>query len=149
VIYALNRGGNGIVITNGSKYLPFIPPLHTGTDLRANFSRKLTHLRSFYIKMGMEYYSRQNHVYSVNNTETPTPGYILLNAGAGTEITDRNGKVKAEINILCSNIANTAYQSHLSRLKYFEQYPGNSTGRSGIYNMGRNISLKVTFPLNF
>jgi len=49
---------------------------------------------------------------------------------------------------LASNLLNTAYQDHLSRLKYFEFYP-NSTGHNGIYNMGRNISVKLDFPLAF
>ena len=29
VIYALNKGTNGVKITDSSRYLPFIPPLHT------------------------------------------------------------------------------------------------------------------------
>jgi iron complex outermembrane receptor protein len=37
----------------------------------------------------------------------------------------------------------------MSRLKYFEEYPDNPSGRSGIYNMGRNISFKLTVPLSF
>jgi iron complex outermembrane receptor protein len=97
----------------------------------------------------MEYYANQNRVYSADNTETPTPGYVLYNAGMGTEITNRKGKVIANINILGNNITDIAYQSHLSRLKYFEQYPNNQSGRNGIYNMGRNISFKLTVPLNF
>jgi iron complex outermembrane receptor protein len=45
--------------------------------------------------------------------------------------------------ISADNLANVAYQSHLSRLKYA---PENLfTGRTGVYNMGRNISLKVIF----
>jgi iron complex outermembrane receptor protein len=34
----------------------------------------------------------------------------------------------------------------VNRLKYFDDYPVNGTGRSGIFNMGRNISLKVVVP---
>jgi len=148
VIYAINRGGNGIILTGDSRYLPFIPPLHTTTDLRATFGRKNDHLNSFYLKLGMEYYSRQNRVYAVNNTETQTPGYMLINAGVGAEFTNKRGKVFAEVNLIVNNVTDKAYQSHLSRLKYFEEYPGNSSGRSGIYEMGRNIGLKVIFPLN-
>ncbi len=149
VIYALNKGGNGTQLSDSSKYLPFIPPLHTNTELRANISGKLKHISSFYFKIGMEYYAMQNRIYSANNTETPTPGYILFNAGIGADVMNRNGKVLLSINISGNNITDVAYQSHLSRLKYFEEYPNNSTGRTGIYNMGRNISFKVTVPLNF
>ena len=145
--YALNKGGNGIQINDSSKYLPFIPPLHTNTELRANIKSKSKHFSSLYLKIGMDYYARQNRVYSADNTETPSPGYFLYNAGIGADITDSRGKVLVSINVLGSNITDVAYQSHMSRLKYFEPYPNNPTGRSGIYNMGRNISFKITVPL--
>jgi iron complex outermembrane receptor protein len=97
----------------------------------------------------MEYYAKQNRIYSIDNTETPTPGYVLFSAGAGADIMNRKGKVLLSINVSGNNITDVAYQSHLSRLKYFEQYPNNPSGRSGIYDMGRNISFKFTVPLNF
>jgi iron complex outermembrane recepter protein len=149
VTYALNKGGNGINVTDSSRYLPFIPPLHTNTDLRINLKSKLKHFGSLYFKAGMEYFAKQNRVYSADNTETPTPDYILFNAGVGVDITDIHRKVLLSINILGNNITDVAYQSHLSRLKYFEEYPNNPTGRSGIYNMGRNLGFKLTVPLNF
>jgi iron complex outermembrane receptor protein len=149
VIYALNRGGNGIIINSSNKYLPLIPPLHTNTELRANIIGKSRHFSSLYIKIGMEYYAKQNRIYSAYNTETSTPGYILYNAGIGGEILNSKGKSILSFNILGNNITDVAYQSNLSRLKYFEEYPDNPTGRSGIYNMGRNFSLKLTVPLNF
>jgi iron complex outermembrane receptor protein len=40
-----------------------------------------------------------------------------------------------------------AYQNHLSRLKYAAV--NNATGRAGVYNMGRNFSVKVNVPLSF
>ena len=148
--YALRRTPDGNRVTNDStRYLPLIPPLHTYTELRANFQYKSKHFRSMYLRIGMEYYARQDRVYSAYGTETPTPGYLLFNAGAGVDITNNKDKVVASINILGNNIANRAYQSHLSRLKYFEEYPDNPTGRRGIYNMGRNIGFKLTVPLDF
>ena len=147
VIYGFNKGGNGTIVTDNSKYLPFIPPLHTSSELRANIKKKFRNFSSLYFKMGMEYFADQNRVYSADNTETPTPGYILYNAGIGADITNRHGQVLFNINILGNNITNVAYQSHLSRLKYFEEYPNNPSGRNGIYNMGRNISFKLTVPL--
>jgi iron complex outermembrane receptor protein len=45
------------------------------------------------------------------------------------------------------NIADVAYQNHLNRLKYG---PVNETsGRMGVFNMGRNYSLKINVPLQF
>jgi iron complex outermembrane receptor protein len=149
VIYALNKGGNGVQVTGSSRYLPLIPPLHTNSVLRANIKKKFKHLSSLYLKIGMEYYAKQNRVYSADNTETPTAGYILYNAGIGADITNKHGKVFANINILADNLTDVAYQSHLSRLKYFEPYPNNTTGRKGIYNMGRNIGFKLNVPLEF
>lgn len=149
VIYALNKGSNSIKVTDSSKYLPFIPPMHTSSELQANIPALTRHLRSLYIKFGVEYYARQNRVYLTDNTETPTPGYVLFDVGIGADITGKDGKILASINILGNNITDVAYQSHLSRLKYFEQYPGNPSGRSGIYNMGRNISFKLMLPLDF
>jgi iron complex outermembrane recepter protein len=149
MIYALNKGGKGIILTESSKYLPSVPPFHTNSVLRANIKKKFRYFSSLYLKIGMEYYAKQSRIYSEGNTETPTPGYILYNAGAGMDITSKHGKTLANLNILGSNLTNTAYQSHLSRLKYFEPYPNNPTGRKGIFNMGRNISFKLIVPLNF
>jgi iron complex outermembrane receptor protein len=50
-----------------------------------------------------------------------------------------------KIYLSADNLTNVAYQSHLSRLKYAPQNP--LTGKNGVYNMGRNISLKVIFNL--
>ena len=149
VTYALNKPANGIQISDSTKYLPLIPPFHTNTELRANLKPKGKPLRSLYFRIGMEYYAKQDRIFSAYGTETPTPGYILFNAGMGTDIVNNKGKVLLSINIMGNNITNVAYQSNMSRLKYFEEYPDNPTGRSGIYNMGRNISFKITFPVNF
>jgi iron complex outermembrane recepter protein len=146
---AVNKGGKASPVTDSTKYLPLIPPLHTNTELRANFLKKTKHFSSIYMKVGMEYYAKQDRIFSAYNTETPTPGYILFNAGLGGDITNSKGKVIVSLNILGNNITDVAYQSHLSRLKYFEEYPKNPTGKSGIYNMGRNISFKLTVPINF
>ncbi len=89
----------------------------------------------------------QNRVYLANNTETTTPPYMLLNAGVGTDITGRSGKILFNIAVFGNNLLNTAYQDHLNRLKYFEEYPNDPRGHSGIYNMGRNVGLKLSVPL--
>ena len=149
VVYAVNKGGSGIELSPGSRYLPFIPPIHTSSELRAGIKNKSERISSVYIKIGMEYFARQNRVYSAYNTETPTGEYVLFNAGAGADLLNRNGKVLVSINLSADNITNVAYQSHLSRLKYFEEYPDNTSGRKGIYNRGRNISFKLIAPLNF
>jgi len=147
VIYAVNLGVPGIPVLNDAKYLPFIPPLHTHSELRADIKKKYTYASSLYANIEMDYYASQNRVYSADNTETATPGYTLFNAGMGLDLTNQKGKVICDVRLAGNNITDVAYQSHLSRLKYFEQYPVNWSGHSGIYNMGRNISLKLIFPL--
>ncbi|HXC05425.1 MAG TPA: TonB-dependent receptor [Bacteroidia bacterium] len=148
VIYALNKGGNGIPIPDGAQYLPFIPPLHTRSELLAELHKKSKHFMATYMKVGVEFYAAQNRVFSAYHTETPTPGYTLLSAGIGTTVTTAKGTTLFRISLQGTNLGDVAYQSHLSRLKYFEPYPGNTTGYSGIYNMGRNISVKLVIPFD-
>ena len=149
ILYALNKGVKGIPITDSAKYLPFIPPMHTHSELRADVKKKFKHFSSIYAKMEMEWYAKQDRSYLAFNTETVTPSYTLFNAGIGGDIINKAGNTIVSINILGNNITDVAYQAHLSRLKYFEDYPNNGSGKSGIYNMGRNISVKLVIPLNF
>jgi iron complex outermembrane receptor protein len=119
------------------------------SELRGNFKKINNHFSNAYIKFQLEIYAAQNRVYLENNTETPTPGYQLFNFGMGTDITNKKGNALFNVSLACNNILDIAYQSNLNRLKYFEDYPGNFTGRNGIFNMGRNISIKVNVPLSF
>jgi iron complex outermembrane receptor protein len=143
-----NLGKTNVHINDSSKNLPFIPPLHTRTELRADIKRISGFISNAYIKFEVEHYFRQNRAYLADNTETPTPGYTLLNAGFGGEIMNRNHKEICSLYFQVNNLADIAYQSHMSRLKYFEPYPGNGSGNSGIYNMGRNISFKLIIPVS-
>ncbi|MDQ6843862.1 MAG: TonB-dependent receptor [Bacteroidota bacterium] len=150
MVYGVNKGIPGEPkLSDSAKYLPFIPPLHTFSELKANIKKIGTHLVNGFVKVQMEYYAKQNRAYLENDTETPTPGYTLFNAGIGTDVINKKGNTILTIDLLADNIFNIAYQSHLNRLKYFEPYPGNFTGHNGIYNMGSNVSFKVNVPLNF
>ena len=146
VVYALNEGGPGITINDNNRYLPFIPPVHGISELRGAFKHPAKGLANLYVKVQVAMYATQNRVYLANNTETVTPGYTLVNMGAGTDITDKKGKVLFNIGLFGNNLFDVAYQDHLSRLKYFEEYPADPRGHSGIYNMGRNIGIKLLVP---
>jgi len=146
VVYALNEGGPGITINDNNRYLPFIPPVHGISELRGAFKHPAKGLANLYVKVQVAMYATQNRVYLANNTETVTPGYTLVNLGAGTDITDKKGKVLVNIGLFGNNLFDVAYQDHLSRLKYFEEYPADPRGHSGIYNMGRNIGIKLLVP---
>lgn len=150
VVYGSNRGVPGsIKISDSAKYLPFIPPLHTISELRANIKKPGSIFANSFVKLQLEVYASQNRVFLENGTETPTAGYQLLNAGFGTDIINKKGNPIFNFSFFGNNLLNVAYQSNLNRLKYFEDYPGNFTGHNGIYNMGRNFGIRVNVPLSF
>jgi iron complex outermembrane receptor protein len=130
-----------------AKYLPMTPAPRWNSELKYEF----THhghkaLNNAYMALGLECNLAQNHYYKVDDTETRTPGYTLLSLSAGTDLNIHKRKV-AEVSITVENLLNTAYQNHLSRLKYCDI--NNATGRQGVYNMGRNIVFKVMVPISF
>jgi iron complex outermembrane receptor protein len=154
-VYAKNKSANAKLSPDSSRYIPFIPPLHGISELRYDFNSKSKHIVDGFIKVQLAYTAAQNRVYLTDNTETPTPGYSLFNAGIGAGITDKKGKTIFNISVMGNNLFNVAYQDHLSRLKYFTWttasgyvVPG-PKGTYGIYNMGRNIQFKIDFPLSF
>ncbi|MDI1354826.1 MAG: TonB-dependent receptor [bacterium] len=148
LVYAENLGGNGAIITAQNKYLPSIPPLHTNTELRAEFRKKRGVFSSLFMKIGFQYYAAQNRAFTMDNTETTTPAYTLLDAGIGSDIVNKKGMTMFTLGFFGTNLMDAAYQSNMSRLKYFDNYPINGTGRSGIYSMGRNVSFKLTIPIS-
>ncbi len=150
-VYGLNKDIDPKLQSDSNKYVPFIPPLHGTSELRYDFESKSHHIANGFIKIQLAYYAKQDEVYLTDNTETPTPGYALFNAGIGGGITNKQGKTIFNLYILGNNLFDVAYQDHLSRLKYFEDpanYPS-PNNHYGIYNMGRNISFKIDVPLDF
>ncbi len=148
VVYGNNKGVKGKPLEPDARYLPFIPPAHGLSELRLNFNLPSLLIKEGFFKAQIEYNAAQNRVYTQYDTEAATPAYTLFNAGLGGGIANKKGKLMFNIYVMANNIFDRAYQDHLSRLKYFEPYPGNFTGRNGIYNMGRNISFKINVPLN-
>jgi iron complex outermembrane receptor protein len=146
--YGENKG-NGGNVADSLKYLPFIPPLHTHSELRGSFNKGFGRFKSTYVFMGLEHYNDQNRFFSAYGTETQTAGYNLLSAGFGGHLTNKAGNTIAELFVEGTNLTNTDYQSHLSRLKYFDPNYVPSAGRPGIFGMGRNVSFKVVVPFNF
>ncbi|HEX8427649.1 MAG TPA: TonB-dependent receptor [Hymenobacter sp.] len=147
-VTGLNKEAS-LLETNGAaaKYLPFIPPLRTRSEVRLTSQPAWGPLTNTYIRAVLDYNAPQNRFYAVDNTETRTAGYALVGFGAGTTFT--SGPTKREVLqvfMQLDNAFNTLYQSHLNRLKYFEYYAASPNGRQGIYNQGRNLSLKVVVP---
>jgi iron complex outermembrane recepter protein len=147
-IYAVNLGGNGAVISDSTRYLPYIPPFHTNSELRADIKKKIACFSGIYVRAGLQYYAAQDRFYSAYGTETKTASYTLIDAGLGFNVVNKKNVTLLSFNFSASNLSDAAYQSNMSRLKYFDNYPNNQTGRSGIYNMGRNFSFKLIIPLD-
>ena len=148
-VYALNKGIDPKILTDSNKYLPQIPPLHGISELRYDFEFKQHHIVNGFVKVQLAYYAAQNRVYLTDNTETPTAGYALFNAGFGGGITNKKGKTVVNIYVMGNNLFDVAYFDHLSRLKYFYYGPNDTDPAHGIHNMGRNIAFKLDFPLDF
>lgn len=124
-----------------SKYLPFIPAPRYRGEIKAELKNDNRTFSNAYVKFGVDYFFEQNKFFSAYGTETATPAYTLLNAGIGTNINAFNRGDFMSLYISGENLADVTYQSHLSRLKYASENP--VTGRMGVFNMGRNVSVKL------
>lgn len=69
----------------------------------------------------------------IEEFETTTAGYTLVDIGAGLEIPRSDGRVSIDAGV--ENLLDEAYRDHLSRYKKYASNPG------------RNFTLKVTVPL--
>jgi iron complex outermembrane receptor protein len=134
--------------TDSTKYLPNIPATRWLSELKGRFKKVgNSPLQNAYIGVQMDVNFAQNNVFSAYETETPTSGYTLFNAGLGSDFVNKKNKRLFSLHFAVNNFTDVAYQNHLSRLKYA---PINEvTGRSGVYNVGRNFSLKLAIPIDF
>lgn len=149
IAYTQGRNGNKELIHkygDDARYLPFIPPTHVRSELKAVTQKKHACFSKSYVRLEADVIADQPHFYGVDNTETFTPGYTLWNVGAGTGILNKKGTTICEVFLQVDNIWNVAYQANMNRLKYFEYYNSSPNGHLGIYNMGRNFSAKVIVP---
>ena len=145
--YGTNLGTGGKV-PDSLKYLPFIPPLHTHSELRGTFAKGFGIFRNVYGFAGFDHYNAQNRYFSAYGTETYTAGYNLLSAGFGGNIVNAAGNTVLKVFIEGTNLGNVNYQSNMSRLKYFDNPTVPPGVQPGIFNMGRNISVKVVVPFD-
>lgn len=143
--YVQGRFSNAV---DGSKNLPLIAPPRFLSELRAEWAKpsKLTAFQNLYFKVEMDASARQDHAFTGYNTETVTAGYALLNAGIGSDLRINKKKI-CSFHLSLNNVLDKTYQSHLSRLKYFGE--NELTGRTGVFNMGRNFTARIIIPLEF
>jgi iron complex outermembrane receptor protein len=140
--------GNGGPVADSLKYLPFIPPLHTHSELRGTFAKGFGSFRNVYAFAGFDHYNAQDRFFAAYGTETYTAGYNLISAGIGGNIVNAAGNTVLKLFIEGTNLANVNYQSNMSRLKYFDNATVPAGVQPGIFNMGRNISFKVVVPFD-
>jgi iron complex outermembrane receptor protein len=145
--YGTNLGDGGHE-PDSLKYLPFIPPLHTHSELRGTFNKGFKKLKNLYAFVGFDHFDAQDRFFAAYGTETYTAGYNLLSAGIGGNLINSKGEKVLELFIEGTNLANVNYQSNMSRLKYFDNPVVPPGVTPGIFNMGRNISFKVVVPFD-
>jgi iron complex outermembrane receptor protein len=136
------------IINGGSdstRSLPSMPPIRWQIELKAYTKAINKWLKNGYAKAGLNINFAQNNVFSAYSIETVTPAYTVVNAGFGFDWVNRKQKLLCSINLSFNNITDISYQDHLSRLKYADL--NNVTGRQGVFNIGRNLSLSVNMPL--
>ena len=130
-----------------SKFLPFIPAPRLITEVRGNFDNTGKAVRNFFVKFEIDHTFPQRDIFATYNTETETPAYTLLNAALGVDIVSKNSTPLFSLNFIAANLGDVAYQNHLSRLKYSPE--NMATGRTGVFNIGRNFSVKLNVPLSW
>lgn len=131
--------------TDSTKYLPMTPAPRYTVDVKYDLIRHGKTLNNTYISFGLETHFKQDHIYSAYSTETASPSYTLLNAAMGTDFM-KKGKRVASLFFTANNLTDKAYQDHLSRLRYGDV--NNVTGRTGVFNMGRNFGVKLEIPID-
>jgi iron complex outermembrane receptor protein len=99
------------------------------------------YIKNPFFKVGLDHDFGQNNYFSAFDTETATPAFTLINAAVGIGFNLFSETEPSTLLISVENLTDTAYQNHLSRLKYAPVNP--ATGRIGIYNMGRNFNIKL------
>lgn len=143
LIYGDNNSYSGAQKTVETKYVPFMPPFRFISELKYEWSAKSEIFEKPFVKIQVQYTATQDRVFTYDNTESRTAGYTLINFGGGTGFKNKAGKSIIDVYLLANNIFDVAFQDHLSRLKYFEQYSASPNGHLGIYSMGRNVSIKL------
>ncbi|MGB8193244.1 MAG: TonB-dependent receptor [Chitinophagaceae bacterium] len=129
----------------GSNNIPFVPAARLISEARVEFLQKGKVLKNLYVHLEMDKTFEQNHPFTAYETETSSPGYMLLNAEFGFDVASKN-KTLFSLFLNANNLGDVAYQNHLNRLKYAAVNP--VTGRMGVFNMGRNFSIKLNVPIS-
>ena len=118
----------------GGDNLPLIPAPRLFSEIKWEISHDGQLFNNSFLSLNVDWTLRQDRFYGKDATETATPGYVLIGASAGTDVVIR-GKKRMSLYLIGTNLTDAVYVPHLSRLKDI-----------GIYNMGRNVALKLEIP---
>ncbi|MFI5134772.1 MAG: TonB-dependent receptor [Chitinophagales bacterium] len=145
---------------DSTKYLPFIPPAKLRTEVTVTFKDVNKTFANLYLRFGLNHYFSQKNVYQQTQiyyalpeeeaaaSTSPSDAYTLLNAAIGSDIMTHGHKALS-IYFSVDNLADVAYKDYMSRFKYYEVNFASDPHRVGVYNMGRNFSIKLVVPLDF
>lgn len=124
-------------------YMPFTPAPKYRGEIKATRKKWGKTFTNTTFQFSIDHYFAQNRF--AENYETATSAYSLLNVGvhATLNLFKKNDFLFLAIQV--DNLLDTAFQNHLSRLKYAPENP--ATGRVGVFNMGRSFNVKVV--INF
>ncbi len=142
--YSLVRSRNLSATNDSARYLPFLPPPRLISQVKFTKAEAGNRWRNLYALLEMEHNWRQNQALLAYGTETETPAYTLINLGAGCDVVSGTSQTLFSLYLTVQNVFDIAYQSHQNRLKYFGV--NEATGRLGVFNMGRNVSVKLVVP---
>ncbi|OYU84010.1 MAG: TonB-dependent receptor [Flavobacterium sp. BFFFF2] len=132
----------GIKQNDPTGYLPNMPAPQAKLSVRSEWERPDKFCQDLYFLFQGIYNSDQHQIATEGSTETETPAYALFHFSAGCKVKTAT-KSHWNLKISIENLLNTAYQNHLSRLKYA---PINlATGQMGIFNPGRNYALRLQY----
>ncbi len=141
-------------VSESEQYLPFTPPARLKSEFTFTAKNISKALKNGYLRVGLLHSFEQANVYAAANSyqgvpaQVPTtPAYTLMNAGIGTDVVAHGRKI-CSIYMSVNNLTDVSYIDYMSRYKYHANEV-NGVEKVGIYNMGRNICLKVLVPLDF
>ncbi len=154
--------GGLLNVPDSVKVLAFVPPMRIHADIKFKAKHIGKAIKNGYLRFGMLNASQQNKIYEqyaiyngLNTAQTPneyyasthaTAGYTLFNMGLGGDL-QANGRTFCKVYITCNNLFNTVYMDYMSRFKYLPY--NNVSQRVGVFDMGRNLSIKVIVPFDF
>lgn len=142
MVYGFNRSSQYRKMEADGEYLPFIPPARLLSAVEYGRTGLTGWMRGWRVRAEVDHNWRQDRYLGLYQTETPTAAYTLVNLMAHLDV-----RPHWQLQLQVNNLFDVAYQSHLSRLQYFEYYTASPNGRLGIYEMGRNICAKVIWEL--